>query len=69
MSDLDKWVDESLEDFRRRVRDMKRIEGMSYAELAELCEIGRITLSEFINGKDSRIKTVLKISIGTGINI
>jgi predicted transcriptional regulator len=48
---------------------MKRIEGMSYSELAELCEIERSTLSEFINGKDSRIKTVLKISIGTGINI
>jgi ribosome-binding protein aMBF1 (putative translation factor) len=70
MSDLEQAVNERIEEFRVGILEAKRLEGMTNADLAELCEVGECVFRKFLSNRATpRSSTLVKISLALGIQI
>ena len=70
MSELEQAVNERIEEFRVKILEMKRLDGMTINDMAETCEVGRDAIASFLsNAYTPKTATILKISFAMGVQL
>ena len=67
---LEEYADERKAEFIRQVLLFKRRENLSYRAMAKLCEVSDTVMYGTISdGKLGNVNVMLRISMGTGVQI